>query len=86
VVVRGGGVGWGVCGAACVCVDTGTATEGCKGVSSKQWELGGWGGGCEVVLVMYVGQGRGEEDSSSPSSNSRGCGRRGMQHTQPLSE
>jgi hypothetical protein len=25
---------------ACRCVDTGSATKGCQGVSSKQWELG----------------------------------------------
>jgi hypothetical protein len=38
-----------------MCVDTGSSTRGCKGVSSKQWELGSLGVVRDVQVCAWVG-------------------------------
>jgi hypothetical protein len=48
-----------VCVGGCMCVEKASATKGCKGASSKQWELGSvlerrGGRMCMVLLVVQL--------------------------------
>jgi hypothetical protein len=63
-----------------VCVDTGRATRGCKGVSIKQWKLRSGGsscvcvffGGVQVIIRRLCGCWDGVHDSSKDGVGCRG--------------